>query len=443
MSFNIETAFKDLLNCLQALKMYGQAHPMFTRSLDSAYEALEDVLSIRPELVIGIVGEELAFEKEILFDLGKFLRPSILYLKERNIERIAFLAGLSKEELGIFINFIARPKEELKGDLQEMLSVSGVEHIKVGKLKVDLADDERVLVPAEFSLYDSSVERVGQALSGVLNSEKIDHLALKFSLNNILENLNAQRNELLKLATLKRYDVETYTHMLNVSIFSMYFASRLGFDKVDVLNIGVAAMFHDIGKLFISRKLLHKTGQLSDSEFTKIKSHTVLGAEIMLKYVDTLGILPVVVSFEHHLKYDASGYPRLPFLRKQHVASSIVSICDVYDALSQRRSYKQDYAPDLVYNIMNRNEGGVFDGQLLEKFFKFIGLWPVGSVVALNDGGIAIVTDENESDIRRPKVQIVSPTDKRRPVDLLQEAGLSIERFLNPWKEGKGFLHLV
>jgi len=156
-----------------------------------------------------------------------------------------------------------------------------------------------------------------------------------------------------------------------------------------------------------------------------------------------LGILPVVVSFEHHLKYDSSGYPRMPLSRKQHIASLIVSICDVYDALSQRRGYKQDYSPDVVYNIMNKERGTSFDQELLDKFFRFMGLWPVGSIVALNDGSIALVKDENETDIRRPKVEIVSPVDKKRVVDLAQDNSLNIERYLNPWKEGKEFLRLV
>jgi len=202
-------------------------------------------------------------------------------------------------------------------------------------------------------------------------------------------------------------------------------------------------MYHDIGKLSISRKILHNPGQLTDQEFGQIKSHTLLGAEIMLQYVDTLGILPVVVCFEHHLKHDSSGYPRSLFLRKQHIVSSIVSICDVYDALSQRRGYKQDYSPDVVYNIMNRDKGSYFDPELLDKFFKFMGLWPIGAVVALNDGSIALVKDQNESDIRRPKIEIISPQDKRRLVDLTQEPALSVERYLNPWKEGKEFLSLV
>jgi putative nucleotidyltransferase with HDIG domain len=437
---DIEIAFKGLLACLQSCKMYGQAHPMFQKSLDNAFEAFDKVLASRQEIVIGIVGDELAFEKEILFDLASFLRPAILYLKDRNIERIAFYSGLNKEELGKFVNFISGPKDDFKGDLQASLSLAGVEHITIGKLKVGSPAQKDELVFAQTELYDSSADMVNRALSGVLNSEKIDLAGLKSSFGNIMNNLSSQRQEMLKLATLKRYDVVTYTHMLNVSIFAMHFSSRLGFDMTDILNIGVAAMYHDIGKLSISRKILRKPGQLSDQEFGRVKSHTLLGAEIMLKYVNTLGILPVVVCFEHHLKYDSSGYPRMPYLRKQHIASSIVSICDVYDALSQRRGYKQDYSPDVVYNIMNNDRGSAFDPELLDKFFKIMGFWPVGAVVELNDGSIALVKQQNESDIRRPKIEIISPVDKKRPVDLIQETGLSIQRYLNPWQEGKKYL---
>jgi len=439
---NIEKAFKELLTCLQTAKMYGVVHPMFQKSLDRAYAAFEVVLAERQEMVIGIVGDELAFEKEILFDLGKLLRSAVLYLKERNIERLAFYRGLSKDELGKFVGLLAGPKEDFKTDPQLLVAHNGIKNISIGKLKVDNRQAREVLANDQLQLYNSSVDRVSQIISSVLNAEKVDPLGLKFSLNSIIDSLGTQRQELLKLATVKRYDAEIYVHMLNVSIFAMYFASRLGFEKNDVLDIGVAALFHDIGKLYISRKTLHKPDKLSEQEFNRIKSHTVLGAEFMFEYVDSLGILPVVVSFEHHLKYDSSGYPRLPLLRKQHIVSSIVAICDVYDALSQRRGYKQDYSPDVVYNIMNKDRGSAFDPELLDKFFKFMGFWPIGSVVALNDGSIALVRDENESDIRRPKIEVVSPVDKRRLVDLLEDNSLSIERYLNPWKEGKEYLAL-
>ena len=437
----IEVAFKELLTCLQTSRMYGTVHPMFLKSLDKAQAAFEDALNDRPEIVIGIVGEELAFEKEIFFDLGRLLKPAIMYLKERNIERLAFYRGLSKDDLVKFIGVLSGTKESFKTDPQQLLVLAGIENINIGKLKVSGKQDKDA-ADAQPNLYDSSMDKVTQVVSGVLGLEKIDPRSLKFSLNNIIDSLSVERQELLNLATVKRYDVEVYVHMLNVAIFAMYFSSRLGFEKNDVLDIGVAALFHDIGKLYISRKTLHKSDKLTDQEFTRIKSHTILGAEFMLKYVDTLGILPAVVSFEHHLKYDSSGYPRIPLLRKQHVASAIVAICDVYDALSQRRGYKQDYSPDVVYNIMNKDRGSAFDAELLDKFFRIMGFWPVGAVVELSDGSVALVREQNESDIRRPKIEIVSPEDKRRKVDLILDSSLSIQRYLNPWKEGKEYLKL-
>jgi putative nucleotidyltransferase with HDIG domain len=438
----IEVAFKELLTCLQTAKMYGIVHPMFQKSLEKAYLAFEDVLSDRQEVVIGIVGDELACEKDIFFDLGKLLRPAILYLKERNIERLAFYRGLSQEDLGKFVGVISGPKDDFKADLQQLLVLAGIENISIGKFKVVDGQDKGTSEIKPPNLYDSSMDKVTQVVSSVLSFEKIDPRALKLSFNNIIDSLSIQRQELLNLATVKRYDVEVYVHMLNVAIFSMYFSSRLGFEKNDVLDIGVAALFHDIGKLYISRKTLHKPDQLSDQEFNRIKSHTILGAEFMFKYIDSLGILPVVVSFEHHLKYDSSGYPRLPLSRKQHIVSAIVAICDVYDALSQRRGYKQDYSPDVVYNIMNKDKGSSFDPELLDKFFRIMGFWPVGAVVALNDGSIALVKEQNESDIRRPKIEIVSPVEKKCAVDLVQDNSLSIQRYLNPWKEGKEYLRL-
>ena len=434
---SIEAAFRGIWACIEAHRMYGSAHPMFQKSLNKAFDALVGALGERREIVIGIIGDDLAFEREILFDPGRGLRPAMSYLKERNIERVSFYDGINREELAAFVTCIAGPKENCRGDLGASLGLAGVEHIGIGRLKVGSPRSGAVA-----DLYYASADVVGRAVSGVLNSENIDHRGLRVSLNDIVDNVCMRRQEMLALATVKRHDAGTYSHMLNVSILSMYFSSHLGSDKEDTLDIGVAAMYHDIGKLSISRKLLHKHGKLTDQEFGQLKSHTLLGAQIMLKYVDTLGILPVVICFEHHLKHDSSGYPRQPFLRRQHIASSVVAICDVYDALSQRRGYKTDYSPDVVYSIMNRDRGSAFDPELLDRFFKIMGLWPVGAVVELSDGSIALVREQNESDIRRPKIAIVSPANQKREVDLVQESSISIQRYLNPWTEGKEYLRL-
>ena len=203
-------------------------------------------------------------------------------------------------------------------------------------------------------------------------------------------------------------------------------------------------MFHDIGKIYITERILNKEDKLAEGELASIRNHAELGAEMLLKYVDKLGILPVLVSFEHHLRYDLKGYPKLPFKYKPHIASSIVSICDVYDALYQRRSYKRDYPPDTIYNIMIREKGSAFDPGLLDNFFRMIGIWPIGTVVLLNDGRVAVVREENEDDIFVPKIEVIYPQDKKEVIDLkYRKAELRIERALNPFAEGKDYLSLI
>jgi putative nucleotidyltransferase with HDIG domain len=442
----IEVAFRDLLASLQVAKLYETRHPMFNKSVDKAYQSLQSALAEREELVIGIVGEELAFEKEIFFDLSKLLKPTILYLKDRGMERIAFHRGLQREELSKFIEFLVAPKEEIKKDFQEHLSFAGIKNISAGKLQVSSGakaqGNQQSMLSA--SVYESSVAEASRSLESILNTEAIDHLAFRFAINNVLENLITQHRDFLKLITLRRYDLGTFAHLLNVSTLSMYFASKIGFSKDIVLDMGVAGLLHDIGKLYISRKVITKKDKLTDKEFAQMESHTVLGAELLLHYTDTLGILPVVVALEHHLRYNLSGYPKLAFPRKLHISSLIVCICDVYDALSERRGYKTDYPPDMIYNMMLKEKGTTFDPVLVDKFFAIVGIWPIGSIVALNDARVAIVIGENEDDVTSPKVRVIHPEDNKEAIDLkYTKDKINIERFLNPWKEGQEYLHLI
>jgi HD-GYP domain-containing protein (c-di-GMP phosphodiesterase class II) len=151
-----------------------------------------------------------------------------------------------------------------------------------------------------------------------------------------------------------------------------------------------------------------------------------------------------VVAFEHHRRYDTSGYPKVTFPIKPHVASLMVSICDVYDALSQRRSYKSDYPPNEIYEFMLKEKGKLFEPTLVDHFFKIMGVWPIGTIVALSDGRIAVVKEEHEDDIFSPAVEILQPQEKGMSIDLKQtKQTLSIARALNPYTEAKEYLTLI
>ncbi|RJP27932.1 MAG: HD domain-containing protein [Candidatus Omnitrophota bacterium] len=439
----VEKAFKDLLASLQLAKLYGIQHKIFRDSVDKAYLSLAKALEGRSELVIGIIGEELAFEKEILFGLSKAIGPAVGYLKNLGIERISFGSNVQKDELEKFIEFLASKKDTAIDQQGLDFGSLGIRNIVIGKLTVlgkDKVDELGIKAVDYMNIYGSAADMAHKSFSSMLEGEALDALAVKLALNNILENLAVYHNEFFKIVALRRHDPQTHIHLINVATIAMYFASRLGFSKADILDIGMSGLFHDIGKLYISHGILTKTDKLTNEEFAKIKSHTIFGAEILLEHIESLGILPAVVSFEHHLKYDMTGYPRVNYSRRPHIASLIVSICDVYDALFSRRTYKEDYSPENVYNIMIKDKNTAFEPRLVERFFKIMGVWYIGCVVSLSDGRIAVVREQNEDDIRRPKVEVVFPKDRKEFIDLKENSSLEIKRSLNPWTEARDYV---
>lgn len=446
MSERIENSFKDMIAALQIARLYPEWHPEFKKAIVKAHASLLVALEEKAELVIGIIGDELAFEKEIYFEFSKMVLPTITYLKDRGIERIVFYRGLSIEELSRFISLLVAPKEQFKLGVQEALDAQGVKSIFVGRIKGQEPKSRGQIEEAidYLSIYEDSLDKVGTSLESVINGEQLDALSLRLTVGNMMDNLLGKHQEFLNFATMKRFDSRTFSHMLNVSILSMFFSLKLGFSRQDILDMGTAALFHDIGKMYISRKIIQKPAGLTEEEFAQIKSHVTIGAEILLKYADNIGVLPVVVCFEHHLKYSQKGYPRLSFNEKPHLASLIVSICDVYDALSQRRGYKIDYPPETIYGIMNREKGDTFEPELLERYFKIVGVWPVGTIVSLSDGSIAVVRSENEDDINCPNVEVIWPADKKESIDLrLTKGNIRIGRSLSPMTEGKQYLPLI
>jgi len=440
----IETFLRDFMSTWQVAKIYEVGHPRFSDSLSVVLASLESVLAERKELIIGIVGDEVACGEDIFFELSKKLASVIVQLREKGLERIIFQRGVSREELTQFISLLVTPQSQIEGELGDYLSVVGIRNIKVGKIK-DLESsppDQEGLKSNKIHEYKDCLDKLSKSLDSLIDKDVVDSLKVKFVTGSIIDNLSGNYQMFSVLSEVKNYDSTTFTHLLNVSILSIYFSNKLGLNRDDSLSIGSAALLHDIGKLFISRRIIQKSGKLKDEEFIKIKSHTTLGAEILLGHVDELGPLPAVVAFEHHLGWDCKGYPKVAFQRKVTLASSIVHICDEYDALTQRRSYKRDYPPEAVYQIMNKQKGSKFSPQLLDKFFKLIGIWPKGTIVVLSDSRVAIVRQINEEDIYGPKVEIVSG-GSRETIDLSTIDQLNIKQALNPLAEGKQYLDFI
>jgi HD-GYP domain-containing protein (c-di-GMP phosphodiesterase class II) len=440
----VKSCFIYLMNTIQAGKIYSENHPKFKEYIERLYAVLEEILEGRKELTLGIVKGELAWENEIFFNLTQKLGPLIAFLEESRIERIIFQQGLRFEELHGFAVFLARTRRLDKVDEQEYFNLHGIQNIRAGRLRALVKGETPEGAVDEIRIkYENSIQSVSHSLNQVLNEEEIDYLDLRFNVLSLMEDFVGRHQDLLSLVAVKEKDLATFAHLLNVTLLSMFFASKLEFPKDDVLDLGIAALYHDVGKLGISLGILNKRTKLAEQEYVQIRDHPVLGAKILDGYKETLGILPVIVAFEHHVRYDQTGYPKLAYPKKPHPASMMVSICDVYDALALKRSYKKDYPPDKIYEIMNLEKGKMFDPQLLDKFFRFMGIWPVGTIVALSDGRVAIVREVHEADPRGPTVEVIDPQERKEAIDLSKTKELRVTEALNPHGKGKKYLPLI
>ncbi len=198
------------------------------------------------------------------------------------------------------------------------------------------------------------------------------------------------RSALLALTTLKNYDNYTFTHMVNVSILTMGQARGLGIDGPLLREFGLAALMHDIGKVRTPLEILNKPDKLTPDEFAIMKRHTVDGAE-MLRSTPDIPTLAPVVAFEHHLRLDGTGYPDGAKRPTLNAGTMLCGIADVYDAMRSQRAYQQAFPTDRILEVLKRNDGKQFDQHLVRRFVQLVGIYPIGNLVRLNTGEVAVV----------------------------------------------------
>jgi HD-GYP domain-containing protein (c-di-GMP phosphodiesterase class II) len=440
----VKLCFIYLLNAIQAGKIYTENHPTFNEFIGRLHDAVQGVLLVKKELILGIISGELAWENDIFFDLSKKLGTLVDFLKEVKIERIIFQQGLRFEEVGAFVTFLTHLKKMDKAEEQDYFSRHGITNIRAGRIRtLAPVEDPEEKAKEMMRKYENSVETVSNSINVALDNQDLDYLDLRFNVLNCLEDFMGKHQELVSLMSVKEKDVLTFFHLMNVSLLTMFFASKLEFGKDDVLDMGIAALYHDVGKLYISTRILQKKTALDEHEFVQIRDHPLLGAKILNNYKEALGILPLVVALEHHVRYDLSGYPKLAYPQKPHLASMMVCICDVYDALALKRTYKKDFPPNKIYDLMMTNRGKIFEPELLDKFFQGIGVWPVGAIVSLSDERVAVVREINEEDAFKPVVEVIAPENNKEMINLAKTTAVHITEALNPKEKGKDYLRYL
>jgi putative nucleotidyltransferase with HDIG domain len=230
------------------------------------------------------------------------------------------------------------------------------------------------------------------------------------------------------MTVLRDYDQYTFAHSVNVAIFSIALGKKLGLSKIELCDLGMGALLHDIGKSRTPIELVTKAGQLEEPEWEILREHPTEGLLALLE-MRGAGEVPfraMLNAYEHHMKVDQTGYPQSKREREPTLYSRIVAIADGFDAATTRRSYQATpWLPDAVLREMRDNPDRGFDPLLVKAFISMTGIYPVGSVVVLDTFELAVVVSTNQETPSRPQVKVIFdelgiPVSPSRTLDLSQ-----------------------
>jgi HD-GYP domain-containing protein (c-di-GMP phosphodiesterase class II) len=369
-----------------------------------------------------------------------FLRPAnvklfnrmVRFFEDRSIKGLHIQVNLKGTGRKKIITFFRLLEQAIKHE-----NPSDWLTAKMVKLNIDwvtLAETAPVLADVDSSGLDELAVRkanVRKSYANVMGA--LEETAHKLSANKSVGLRNSvrlvqkmvdliQEDETLFLgiSTIRIHDDYTYAHSLNVAILAMCLGNRIGLNHNLLERIGLCGLYHDLGKVAIPKALLNKKGPLSKKEYSKIKTHPMHSARMILKIKadgDRKSKI-LVPPFEHHMRYDNSGYPNFKTGPKISLFGRILAIADVYDAVTSTRVYRKEaLSPDKALAMMAKQSGSHFDPILLKVFIQMLGRYPIGTAVKLKTGEIGVVINSASNGgtfSKKPIVQLLVKDAKER-----------------------------
>jgi putative nucleotidyltransferase with HDIG domain len=331
---------------------------------------------------------------------------------------------------------VVQGKEEKPIDMSVSLRRS---EPKAVAIEEELIQAKRIYKEASTIVYATLQDcRLGKQVE----LEKLEPIVSAIS-ESILRNPDA----IVSLLRIKQADTYTFQHSVAVGTLLISFCRSIK-DRSSIEQVGIGGFLHDIGKMKVPEHILNKAGKLDEQEFSIMKRHVNYGCEIV-ETIAGISAISFSIVAEHHERYDGSGYPHGLKGDEISLYGQMASIVDVYDAMTSTRVYHASIEPTEVMKKLLESKGQQFNSKLVQYFIRTIGIYPVGSLVKLENGYLAVVIDQHHENLLHPRVKVIFNIQTRsyilpREFDLSKpDSNHRIVSFENPARWGINPIHYM
>lgn len=284
-------------------------------------------------------------------------------------------------------------------------------------LEDSLTDGMEIDESIQEGTRQTTIRVMDSVMKTILRGAPGDVKPVRDAVDAIIADLRNNPKATVGLYSLCAFDEETYTHSINVCILSLTAAGALGWSISRLKELGLGALLHDVGKVLIPKHIINKPALLTDEEYALVKTHSAKGFELLQKCYN-VGAVVAHAALDHHERLDGSGYPRQ--IKGDSITDfgRIVAVADVYEAMTAHRPQRRAVLPEAVQAFLMEKRGILFDGDVVEAMFKWIALYPTGTILSLWGGYVGVVIRQDPRANHRPVVRIVSGPGIHRATDI-------------------------
>jgi len=410
------TAFYSTLS---ALKLYPVENETVQSALTELQRLMKGIADHDGAAEVRVVGDFFFLnETRLRLDLSNFATFGSFAkaLQDHGIGAVLVLPGVQREEWAPFVSMLLRKPSgdrPFEGFMERFVTapITNIE-LRPEKDVEEPQEDEEAHTAAKRT-YAQSVKVAKDALGDMRLGKAVNVRKVKRAVQGIVDQVISNESSMVTMTTLRDFDEYTFTHCVNVCIFSVIIGQRLGLDKLQLYELGLGALFHDIGKQRVDFDIINKPGGLTDDEWMALKEHATDGL-LLLFSMHGFAEVPyrqMLMAYEHHMKVDLTGYPTNRRNREPTLFSRIVSVADAFDAGTSVRSYQfKPWPPDAVLKEMRDNPKRGQDTLLVKVLITATGVYPIGTLVILDSHELAVVAKVNPDPdlLHRPTVRVIS-----------------------------------